>query len=50
MPIDEFIIIVFCWVEAGCEKVTEGVKLRTRGFAPRLRDSETLGVNQPYRP
>ena len=30
MPIDEFIITVFCWVELGLEKVTAGVKLRTR--------------------
>jgi len=42
MPIDEFIITVCCWVEAGFEKVTEGVKLRTRGFAPRRRDREVI--------
>ena len=42
MPIDEFIITVFCWVEPGFEKVTDGVKLRTRGFAPRLSDSEVI--------
>ena len=42
MPIDEFIITVFCWVEPGFEKVTEGVKLRTRGFAPRLSDREVI--------
>lgn len=42
MPIDEFIIPVFCWVEPGFEKVTEGVKLRTRGFAPRLSDREGI--------
>jgi len=42
MPIDEFIITVFCWVEPGLEKVTAGVKLRTRGFAPRLSDSEVI--------
>jgi hypothetical protein len=42
MPIDEFIITGFCWVELGLEKVTAGVKLRTRGFAPRLRDSEVI--------
>ena len=42
MPIDEFIIAVFCWEEPGFEKVTEGVKLRTRGFAPRLSDSEVI--------
>ena len=42
MPIDESIITVFCWVELGLEKVTAGVKLRTRGFAPRLSDSEVI--------
>jgi len=42
MPIDEFIITVFCWVEKAFAEVTEGVKLRTRGFAPRLSDSEVI--------
>ena len=28
MPIDEFIITVFCWVELGFEKVTTGVSKR----------------------
>jgi hypothetical protein len=42
MLIDEFIITVFCWVEQGFEKATAGVKLRTRGFAPRLSDSEVI--------
>jgi hypothetical protein len=30
MLIDEFIIPVFCWAEPGFEKVTGGVKRRTR--------------------
>ena len=42
MLIEEFIISVFCLVEAGLEEVMGGVKLRTRGFAPRLSDSEVL--------
>jgi hypothetical protein len=42
MPIDEFIITVFCWVTQEVEMVTDGVKLRTRGFAPRLSDSEVI--------
>ena len=42
MPIDEFIITVFCWVEKAFAEVTEGVKLRTRGFTPRLSDSEVI--------
>jgi hypothetical protein len=42
MPMDEFIITVFCWVEKEFGEVTNGVKLRTRGFAPRLSDSEVI--------
>jgi len=42
MPLAEFIITVFCWVTQGVETVTERVKLRTRGFAPRLSDSEVI--------
>jgi len=42
MPLEEFIITVFCWVETVLADVTAGVKLRTRGFAPRLSDSEVI--------
>ena len=42
MPLEEFIITVFCWVETAFEDVTAGIKLRTRGFAPRLSDSEVI--------
>ena len=42
MSLEEFIITVFCWVEDGLESVIGGVKLRTRGFAPRLSDSEVI--------
>lgn len=42
MPLEELIITVFCWVEDWFEPVTGGVKLRTRGFAPRLSDSEVI--------
>jgi hypothetical protein len=42
MPIDEFIITVFCWVEKEFGNATKGVKLRARGFAPRLSDSEVI--------
>lgn len=44
MPIDEFIITVFCWVEKEFGNVTEGVKLRARGFAPKLSDSEVITI------
>jgi hypothetical protein len=42
MLVEEFIITVFCLVEEELEEVTGGVKLRTRGFAPRLSDSEVI--------
>jgi hypothetical protein len=42
MPREEFIITVFCLVEELVEEVTGGVKLRTRGVAPRLSDSEVI--------
>ncbi|MCB1825410.1 MAG: IS982 family transposase [Candidatus Competibacteraceae bacterium] len=42
MPLEEFIIMAFCWVETAFEDVTAGIKLRTRGFAPRLSDSEVI--------
>jgi hypothetical protein len=42
MPVEEFIIAVFCWVETALADVTGGVKLRTRGLAPRLSDSEVI--------
>ena len=42
MPLEEFIIRVFCWVDEGVEAVTNGIELRPRGFAPRLSDSEVI--------
>lgn len=42
MPLEELIITVFCWVETAFEDVTAGIKLRARGFAPRLSDSEVI--------
>jgi hypothetical protein len=42
MPLEEFIIMVFCGVETAFEGVTAGIKLCTRGFAPRLSDSEVI--------
>lgn len=42
MSLEEFIITVFCWVDDCFEPVTDGMKLRTRGFAPRLSDSEVI--------
>ena len=42
MPVDEFIILVFCWVEQALGEVTQGVKLRRRGHRPRLSDAEVI--------
>ena len=42
MPLEELIITTFCWVETAFEDVTAGIKLRTRGFTPRLSDSEVI--------
>lgn len=42
MPLEEFIISVFCWVEQQFAEVTQAVKLRQRGHQPRLSDSEVI--------
>lgn len=42
MLLEEFIITVFCWVETVFEEVTAGIKLRARGFTPRLNNSEVI--------
>jgi hypothetical protein len=42
MPVDEFIITVFCWVEQYVGNVMPGVKLRQRGYQPRLSDAEVI--------
>ena len=42
MPLEEFIITVFCWVEVQVAQVLQGVKLRQRGYAPRLSDTEVI--------
>jgi hypothetical protein len=42
MPVDEFIILVFCWVEKGVDEVTQGITLRQRGHRPRLSDAEVI--------
>jgi hypothetical protein len=43
MPVNEFIISVFCWVEQGIADVARPmVKLRQRGHQPRLSDAEVI--------
>jgi len=42
MPLDEFIIAVFCCIESLLQEVQHAYPGRQRGFAPRLADSEVL--------
>ncbi|MEI2782825.1 MAG: hypothetical protein V9H25_16865 [Candidatus Competibacter sp.] len=42
MPLEAFIITVFCWVETAFEDATTGIKLGARGFARRLSDGEAI--------
>jgi len=42
MPIDEFIIAVFCCIDTLVRELTAARPLRQRGFAPHLSDSEVL--------
>ena len=42
MPLEDFIITVFCWVEERLESLLGQDRLRQRGFAPKLADSEVL--------
>jgi hypothetical protein len=42
MPLEDFIITVFCWVEEHLEALIGDHRLRQRGFAPKLTDSEVI--------
>jgi Transposase DDE domain len=42
MDLDDFIITVFCWIDEAIPRVTAGQRLRQRGPAPTLWDSEVL--------
>ena len=42
MDLDTFIITVFCWIDEAIPRVTGGGRLRERGPAPTLTDSEVL--------
>jgi hypothetical protein len=44
MPLENFIITVFCWVEEQVSLVIGGQRLRQRGFAPQLTDSEVITI------
>ncbi len=41
MPLEDFIIYVYCCVEEALSKIST-VNLRTRGFAPKLTDAEVI--------
>ena len=42
MPLEDFIITVFCWVEEHQDSLIGDHPLRQRGFAPKLTDSEVI--------
>lgn len=42
MPLEDFIIQVFCWVEEHLDSLIGDHRLRQRGFAPKLTDSEVI--------
>ena len=42
--IEDFIITVFCNVDDLWQEITQGRKIRARGFAPSLSDSETIAM------
>lgn len=42
MPLEDFIITVYCLVDDMVKKVTKDQKLRQRDFHPKLSDSEIV--------
>jgi len=42
MPLEDFIIAVFCWVDERLKALLGDHRLRQRGFAPKLTDSEVI--------
>jgi hypothetical protein len=42
MDLDDFIITVFCWIDEAIPAVLDGQRLRQRGPAPRLCNSEVV--------
>ncbi|MCB1820694.1 MAG: hypothetical protein KDI73_03810 [Candidatus Competibacteraceae bacterium] len=42
MPLEDFIITVFCWVDEHLNALLGDHRLRERGFAPKLADSEVI--------
>ena len=44
MPVENFIINVYCLIDGELKKMLGAKKLRKRGFMPALPDSETITV------
>ncbi len=42
MPIEDLIINVYCCVDENWAALTEGKRLRQRGYAPKLTDQEVI--------
>ena len=42
MPLEDFIITVFCWIDERLKALLGDHRLRQRGFAPKLTDSEVI--------
>lgn len=42
MSLEDFIITVFCWIDDQLAACVGDQRLRQRGFAPALRDSEVI--------
>ena len=45
VPIEDFIITVYCLVDHELKKIIDGYELRTRGFEPKLSDSEVITMD-----
>ena len=45
MPLEDFIINVYCLVDDMLKKLTNGIKLRSRGFPPKLSDAEVITMD-----
>lgn len=44
MPLEDFIMTVFCLVDDYVEKLTKNISLRKRGFPPKLSDAEVIAM------
>ena len=42
MPLEDFILTVFCWVDQRLNALLGNRPLRQRGFAPKLTDREVI--------